>query len=695
MLPLLALVFQAQAPDIAARTRSSCTRGVDFRALVVPETVYVGQQATYQLGVFIDQETRSRLRRNPEFLPPESRSMLSYDLPDRGIVTGAFGGQPCEAHVFRRALFPLTPGRYTIPPARLSYSIPQSPSFFSREESFTLRSEGVTLVSIDPPSAGRPADWAGAVGSWRTSARVDSVRPRAGDPIVLTLRVEGQGNVTLLPRPALSIRWGTVVAADERVRVDSTPSALRGSKEFDWLLTPSAAGVQRIGPIRFVYFNPGSRQYEVAQTLPLTVRVAPGDVLSSDVAPPPDDAVPPQLLHSAHDDDAPSPLGDAPWLRALMGLAPLAALGTWLIRRPRRLPRAPTPMERLRAAQRNVAGATPSDVRRLLLEGLRARTHLDEAALAHPGAWSRALRLKGVSGEGARDVEQLMDELDANAFGQSGAAPRDAVTRALALLERVDAEARTGERTPIPRSVAVAARTITALLLCALGPTARAQRQGAQGAREAFSLGSTAYAGADFLRAERHFQDAARLAPRSSAAWANAGFAAWAAHDTAVAVVGWQRALRLDPLATGIRPQLMRVRAPQDAGLARVLALPPRLPSLIAALLWLAGWALVASRCWRRQRALPIAVATLAIAGTTALFARQFENRLEGRALVVITDPAGLRAVPALGAQGGVVPLVGEVARVVDRKGVWVQLWLDGDRQGWIATERTAALGRD
>ena len=142
--------------------------------------------------------------------------MLSYDLQERtGALSATIGGRTYEIHVFRRALFALTPGRYEIPSARLTYALPQSPSFFSREESFTLRAEAVTLVAIEPPVAGRPADWAGAVGVWRATARIDSSHGRAGDPLVVTLRVEGQGNVTLLPRPALAIPWASVVAADE------------------------------------------------------------------------------------------------------------------------------------------------------------------------------------------------------------------------------------------------------------------------------------------------------------------------------------------------------------------------------------------------------------------------------------------------------------------------------------------------
>ena len=109
--------------------------------------------------------------------------MLSYDLPERtSALTTLIDGRPYEVHVFRRALFPLTRGRYEIPSARLTYALPQNPSFFSREETFSLRAEAVTLVAIDPPAAGRPADWAGAVGVWLAAARIDTARGRNLDP---------------------------------------------------------------------------------------------------------------------------------------------------------------------------------------------------------------------------------------------------------------------------------------------------------------------------------------------------------------------------------------------------------------------------------------------------------------------------------------------------------------------------------
>ena len=689
LLFLQVAVAQGPLPEIVTRSRLDRSRGVDFHALVTPETVYVGQQSTFQLGVFLDQETRQRLRRNPEFVPPESRALLSYDLPERGNgFTGTIDGRTMEVHVFRRALFPLSAGRYVIPAAHLNYALPQSASFFSREEMFTLRSEAVTVTAIDVPVAGRPSDWLGAVGIWRASAHLDSARGRAGDPLVLTLRIEGQGNVTLLPRPALAISWANVVAADERVRLDSTPAAMRGSKEFDWLVTPTASGPQRVPAVRYAYFNPFARRYEVAMSVPLDVRVSPGDVVMPDPAATPAAAAEaPLALRPILGDDSPTPLGDSPVLRWWFALLPLPAIAGWVVRRPRRTRRTPTAAELLNAMMKAPAATvSAASVRRLFIEAIRGRTRLHEARLTQPGAWTRALRLEGVEGSTATEVETFLTEADEASFGTGG---QLTAARANELFRRVDREARTQQSQP--SAVHITAITFATMLLATGSLLARDLHR----ASEPFAVGVAAYAGGDYLRAERFFADAARAAPRSAASWANFGTAGWAAHDTASAVVGWQRALRLDPTSDDLRNHLMRVGAPQDVGRARVVALPSRFLSALALLLWSVGWIATARQSWRRRPAAILALLTIIFGGATVMAARAFENRLEGRGLAVIADPTALRTLPALGAEGGSVPLIGEIATVDQRTGVWAHVTLEGGRAGWLPAERVVRLGND
>ena len=113
--------------------------------------------------------------------------MMAYEPPAplAGFPLRNASGHRYEAHVYQRPIFPLSAGRVAIPPARLLYAMPLSYSFFSREESFELRSDSAVVVALEPPRAGRPADWTGAVGTLHVSAAVDSAAARVGDAMRL------------------------------------------------------------------------------------------------------------------------------------------------------------------------------------------------------------------------------------------------------------------------------------------------------------------------------------------------------------------------------------------------------------------------------------------------------------------------------------------------------------------------------
>ncbi len=716
---LIAAPALAQSPPVVSRSRIDPSRGVNFHALLVPDTVYVGQQATYQIGVFLNQDVRRRLRRNPEFVPPETRSLLVYDLPDaRTPLVGTIDGRQYEIHVFQRAFFALSPGRYVVPPSRLTYALPQSASFFSREESHSMRSQAVTLVVLPIPTAGRPEDWVGAVGDWRARLRVDSSSGRVGNPLVVTMRIEGRGNVTLLPRPRLTVGWGNLVAADERVEFDSTPSTLRGAKEFDWLLTPRQVGRRTIPPQRFVFFNPVARRFELATTTAVSVTVASGDTVSvdsvadalarADTAA----AVPADLtVRAAMGSAAGHSWLRAPWFVALLLLAPLPAAAGAFRHRRRRPRRVPSHAQQLRAA----VGAPPLDaasLRRLAHDALRDRVGLDVGLALANETLVADLRHEGVTEETARRAASLLQRLDAAVF--SGERPSHVPTAAdlSALVAAVDGEARRGgtargdsargdsARGDSARGDAAqrgtararAARVLVLMLACAATPLLA--RQGDDAAKS-WAAAHTAYAGRDFELAERHFLDVARLRRDHPDVWANVGTAAWMAGDTARAVQGWQRALRLEPLDRQLRDRLALVRAVQDRGAARVPPVPVQLPPALLLIAWLAGWGLLARRAWTGR---PIALrgAWLTVGGAALLLAAAWLDDIQRAGdLAVVLRPEPLRALPVLGAELGAAPLTGEVARVLERRGAWAHVRLDGNRQGWFAGELLLSLGDD
>lgn len=661
LLPACGALFAASIAGAQGADR------VGFRAEISADTIYVGQQLTYSLSVRIPTEVRQRLRRNPEFVPPDPRAMLAYDLPLARIADPAAA---LEVHTFRRALFVLTPGRYSIGAARLSYALPQSTSFFSREEERTLRSDAVSFVALEPPLRGRPAAWLGGVGRWNATARAEPTTTRVGDPFVLVLRLEGDGNATLLPRPEVAIPWADLVAQDERVVLDSTPALLGGVKEFRWLVTPREEGIRVVPALEYSYFDPTAREYAVARTAPIQVSVRPGTLVEVPTrAAALADSLPLAIRPTLEGAARVQFPGGVWWMWVAL-LAPLP----WIVR---------VSGPRLRRPRASAERRPDGTARAVLDRGLRARTGLDVAAFTAPGALAAALRLEGVTAETAADAEALRDDCDAAGFAKAGQAAASAQMRARAegLLARVDAEARR--------------RGALLLALLVLGGASCAGADaGSAEALAAFTEGRTAYVGKDYLRARDAFLRAAQAAPRDPAAWANLGTAGWQARDTATAVLGWQRALRLDPSDDALRQRLARVRAPQLRGAARVWPLAPIPVAALALGLWLTGWAWAWQRARRGRRARLTAL-VLVPATALAAVAWRLEHELAARDLVVISVPTSLRALPALGADPGAMPIAGEVGRILERRGVWYRIELDGDREGWYPAERTMPLARD
>jgi hypothetical protein len=672
---MLGLVFQLA---IVAKAPIDTAQPVNFHAMVTPDTVFVGQQVTYQVGVFLDDQLRLRLRRNPEFVPPEPRAMLAYDLPATATAPGArrVGDHEYEVHVFERAFFPLEAGRYEIPAAELSYSLPLSMSFFSREESHTLAAESLAIVALAPPAAGRPANYAGAVGELHVDERLDAHRVRAGDPVLLTVLVGGRGNVKLLPRPAVAVPWGSAVAAEERVRIDTTTADVRGTKEFDWVVTPRDTGVLALPPVGYPYFNPYTERYEIALTRADTLRVGAGTLAPLDTTRV--DASPPLAIRTIYRGNLPRPPYSRPEFLAAAALAPIPAIVLTAARRTRRRRRrVVTAADKLKLLSRSRRPVGAPTLRRAYVAALAERFALSSATLTERGALAHVLRREGCTGPSGMRVERLLDTLDRTAYGPGPDLPKDIARQVYAAFESVCREARQ--------------RIVPILLICAvLGATARALDVADTEAAEQFRQGLTSYTRHEYGPAAVRFAAAAHLAPRAADAWANAGTAAWVAADTADAVVGWQRAARLESFARDVHERLALVRASQEGAIAAPPRVDAGLVALIALGCWISFCLLLAFRPGR-SRALTTLLGLSAVGGAAGAF--WLDEATTGAKLVVIASGAGLSSSPALGAERVAALDAGDVGRIEERSGAWVRVRLDGDRDGWVEIGRTTPIG--
>lgn len=696
----LALAASALAADAQLRTRRDYSRApaitrnpvldtlvpVQVRALVLPETVYVGQQATYQVAAFFARAVRDRVRR-PEFFAPEMRGMLAYESPsDLPAYTVSSRGKSFEAFVYQRAIFPVAAGRFTIPSARLTYALPLTPSFFSRDESYEARSDSIVVVAIEPPAAGRPPEYQGAVGALSIAADLDTSRARVGDPLLLRVRVAGVGNVKLLPRPPLRVAWATVVPADERVTVATDRDTVRGAKEFDWVLTPTRPGMRTLPPVRYWYFDPWTESYQLAEAAPDSVLVAPGTLASADTG---TTVVPPLTIRTAYRGELPVPPHERREFWLLLGLAPVPATLRRLTSRRRARSRPELVSRDLRALARRRRPVPAGELRRALVRALADRLNVSAVTLSSDGALARVARRAGVSAAVAQEADLLLSELDRAAFGGAHSGAKDHAHRAWRIYRDIDREARSRESLRA---------TVTALLIGGMLLVAAHSAIAEQGAEldpaRRFAAGVADYHAGRYLEAAREFGAVATAAPRAPDAWMNYGSASWQAADTARAVIGWQRALRLEPLAADAREALILVDLPVDESLGDVPPLPVQALALVAASLWCLAWLLVALRI-RRPGSTTIALGGISLSVALAAVAFTAHAAVAGRGLAVMDATGALRMLPALAAEYGAVARVGEVARIEERRGDWTRIALAGAREGWVEHALLVPLMRD
>ena len=681
-------------PAIVTRAQIDTSALVNFRVLVQPETVYVGQQANYQLGVFLDESVRDRMR-SMEALAPEMRSMMAYEPPSplAGFPLRNAAGHRYEAHVYERPIFPLSAGRVAIPPARLLYAMPLSYSFFSREESFELRSDSAVVVALEPPRAGRPADWTGAVGMLHLSAAVDSVAVRVGDAMRLVVRVSGEGNVKLFPRPVLTLSWASATAEGERVTMSTDSMHIGGTKEFDWVITPRVPGRVEVPPVRYPYFDPYARQYEVAESAPVALYIAAGALASADTNSA--STAPKWMLRTAYRGELPPPLYRSSSILLALLLLPVPVLLLVGTRRPaRKRRRTVPPAVTLRALARSEATVREArTVRRSFLSAAADRLSASATVLAEPSTLHHLALRAGVTPETADRARTFVEELNAAAFDVAGEWGGNGVQRAYDLYRAIDREARPRRRSPSRRVSSAGAAVMLALAL-AVGAHA------ADGAPAIFARGIDSYAHGRFAIAASEFAVLAAREPRAADAWANLGTAAYSAGDTARALVGWQRALRLEPLATDVRDRLdlLSPTAPSSPGF--VPAIPPLPLAALAAMLWVIAWLSLGWQARKRGAAAPplhVAVPVMTMVAALCFASATFllDHRINATDLAVVARDAPLHVLPALASDRGATLRTGDITRVLQAQGAWARVAADGGREGWMDASALAPIPHD
>ncbi len=456
----------ASAEDAAARS------SIFVRAHVDRDTVYVGQQVTWTLGYYTD--GRVALLRSPSYTAPEATGFWVEDLPQHRYET-TLDGRRFSVTEIRRACFPTAPGVAVIGPATVDIVVDAFTTrglldeFFSRGWSgglggkhYALRSDSIRVVVLPLPARGRPAGFTGAVATdVRLQASIDRQRTRVGEPVTLTVTVDGAGNMQAIALPEFPAPDGfRVYEGEAKSSTFRQGESVRGRKSMQYVLVPRRAGRFTLPPVELAYFDPEAGAYRVARTLPVTLTVDPGEpegerrvvyagrgegfrVVDRDV----------RYIHAATPALRIEPPADGAARRALLRLVPLLAVALALFAERRRLRREDDSPEARAARALEVATRTLAEARRALEAGEVDRA-ASRAGAALRGYFADRLgesragitreRILSALGddERAREVMRLLDAFEAASYaGAAGAVDAAAIARAHELLRALEKEA--------------------------------------------------------------------------------------------------------------------------------------------------------------------------------------------------------------------------------------------------------------
>jgi tetratricopeptide (TPR) repeat protein len=313
-------------------------------------------------------------------------------------------------------------------------------------------------------------------------------------------------------------------------------------------------------------------------------------------------------------------------------------------------------------------------LRRGFLDALHERVPAVGAEQSARLPLARLLRRAGVTDATADAAALVLDRLDRAAFSPAGTVDPTLVARTLQIARAVDAEA-----------VRPGVGGVTPMILIVTVCLAASAIAMPDAVLRTFSDGVQAYERGQYAAAQRLFARSAARAPRAPDAWANLGTAAWARGDTAHAVLGWQRALRLDPLDDETREHLALVQPPLIGAPGYVAPVPVNALALAALILWAASWLALAFQAIRRTpHVRPIAGGTLAVALVALAAALELQDRGSVRNLGVLRGARELLDAPSPNGAAAAAAAAGEVATLGVREGAWVRLSVGGGRAGWV-----------
>lgn len=262
-----------QTTEQRAKSSDGRYRLAFLEAEVDNATPYVNEQVTLTLKFYIAATRHS----TPDLTWPTATGFWFEPLGNITTYRQRINNQVYKVYDVKAALFPTQTGELALGRAMMTSTV--SRDFFRfGGESVTSRSNPITLKAKPLPATGRPDKFTGTIGKFKMRAQLDKTTVEVNQPITMTVRITGTGNIKSVAAPIIPESPDfRVYQASAKENVTRSNYQLGGTKLFEEVFVPRRPGKLKIPAVTFNFFNPTTGKYEEVHTREIPITVVGGE----------------------------------------------------------------------------------------------------------------------------------------------------------------------------------------------------------------------------------------------------------------------------------------------------------------------------------------------------------------------------------------------------------------------------------
>ncbi len=264
-----------------ATDQEGSSRDYFLEAVVDKSKPYVNEQVTLTLKFYIAVQFYG----SPELIEPTTTGFWNELLGNKAPYRQKIGNRIYRVIERKYALFPTQTGDLTIGQAAIRVTVPgqngqqRDPfgmfnEFFNNGKEVTIRSKPVAISARPLPNAGRPSDFTGSIGNFDISATVDKRQVEVNQPVTVTIKIAGTGNIKSAAEPPIpDLDDFRVYLASSNESTSKNQDRVGGTKTYEQVFIPKRPGNLQIPALSYNYFDPSRNKYQTVTTRPISINV--------------------------------------------------------------------------------------------------------------------------------------------------------------------------------------------------------------------------------------------------------------------------------------------------------------------------------------------------------------------------------------------------------------------------------------